>query len=343
MAQRRATRSVRPLGITAAALVGGVLAFTGPARAEPPQDPRSIVTLQVENDAVSTQKGTSDQYYTSGLRLGYVTPTTATPDFLASFGRSIWGDGVQRVSIDLGQSIFTPRNTQINPPDPRDHPYAGYLHVSGALIHDSDTARSVLGVSLGVIGPSALGREVQNGFHNLIGDTPNRGWSHQLQDEPAFEFLAERTWRIPVTSFRSLEVDALPSATVGLGSVRDYVQAGASIRIGQGLGSDFGAPRIRPGLSGSDPYTPTRPFAWYAFAGADAQGVARDEFLDGSAFRSHSPHVTKKPFVGEFQGGLALMFAGVRVTYTQTWQTESFYRQKAGLFSFGSLAAAVRF
>ena len=339
MVQRIAFGGASGLALGLAVAVFGAV----PVRAEPAQDPHGIVTVQVENDAVSTLKGTSDQYYTSGIRLGYVTGTTSVPSFLSTLGRSVWGDGVQRVSIDLGQSIFTPRNTQINPPDPRDRPYAGYLHASAALIHDTDRARSVLGASIGVIGPSALGREVQNGFHDLIGDPPNRGWSKQLKDEPAFQLLAERTWRIPVTRFGSVEVDTLPALTAGVGSVRDYVQAGASIRIGQGLDSDFGAPRIRPGLSGGDPYTPTRPFVWYAFAGMDGQAIARDEFLDGSAFRSNSPHVTKKSFVGEFQGGLAVMFAGVRVTYTQTWQTQSFNRQKAGLFSFGSLAASVRF
>lgn len=46
------------------------LAAAKPARAEPPQDPKGIFTLQIENDAVSTFRGTSDQNYTSGLRLG---------------------------------------------------------------------------------------------------------------------------------------------------------------------------------------------------------------------------------------------------------------------------------
>lgn len=324
-------------------VIAGLALAALPARAEPPQDPHGIFTFQAENDGASTLRGTSDQNYTSGLRLGYTTGTNAVPGFLQGVGRAVWGDGVQRISFDLSQSIFTPRDTQRNPPDPRDRPYAGYLRLSAALIHDSDNARSLLGMSLGVIGPAALGRQVQNGFHDIIGDTENRGWHSQLRDEPAIEFLAERTWRIPVARFGGLEVDTLPALTAGVGTVRDYVQAGASIRLGQGLGSDFGAPRIRPGLSGNDPYTPTRPFVWYVFAGADGQAIARDVFLDGSTFRSNSPHVTKKPFVGEFQAGLAMMLYGVRLSYTQTWQTTSFSGQKAGLFNFGSFAASVRF
>ena len=327
---------------TATGLAAALIA-TAPAHAEPPQDPSGIVTLQVENDAVSTLKGTSDQYYTSGLRLGYTSGTDAVPGFLSGIGRAVWGDGVQRISFDLSQSIFTPRNTQINPPNPRDRPYAGYLNATLGLVQDTDRSRSVLAVTLGVIGPSAAGRQVQNGFHDLIGDTPNRGWSSQLKDEPAFELLAERTWRLPVTQYRGVSSDVLPAVTAGVGTVRDYVQAGFTLRVGQGLDSDFGAPRIRPGLSGSDAYTPNRPFVWYAFAGADAQGVARDVFLDGSTFRSNSPSVSRKPLLGEFQLGLAAIYHGVRLSYTQVWQTESFNGQKGGLFSFGSLALSARF
>ena len=192
---------------------------------------------------MSTYKGTSDEYYTSGLRVGYTSGTNGVPGFLQRFDHAVWGDGVQRVSIDLSQSIFTPRNTQINPPDPRDRPYAGYLRLGGALIHDTDTARSLLGLSVGIIGPDSGARVVQNGFHSLIGDTPNRGWSSQLQDEPAFELLAERTWRLPVAQFSSLEVDTLPAVTAGVGTVRDYIQLGASIRLGAGVGAATSAPR----------------------------------------------------------------------------------------------------
>ena len=317
--------------------------LSAPALAEPPQDPHGIFTFQAENDAASTLAENSDRYYTSGLKLGYTTGTTGVPAFLSNFGRSVWGDGVQRISFDLSQSIFTPRNTQENPPNPRDRPYAGYLRLSGALIHDSDAARSVLGISLGVVGPSALARQVQNGFHDIIGDRETKGWSSQLKDEPAIELLAERTWRLPVTSVGPLEVDTLPALTMGVGTVRDYVQGGASVRVGQGLGSDFGVTRIRPGLSGNDPYTPTRPLAWYVFAGVDGQAIARDVFLDGSTFRSNSPHVSKLPYLGEVQAGLAVMLYGVRLSYTQVWQTQSFYGQKGGWFSFGSFAAGVRF
>lgn len=320
----------------------GALQWCAAAEAAPAPDPHGILTLQVENDAISTRRGTTDEYYTSGIRLGYTTGTDAVPWVLANLGRSVWGDGVQRISIDVSQSIFTPHNTQISPPDPRDRPYAAWLRASGQLLTDTDRSRSVLGLSLGVVGPAALGRQVQNGFHEFIGDPTNKGWAYQLKNEPAVQLLAERTYRLPVARFGGLEMDALPAVTLGLGTVRDYLLAGFALRLGQGLDSDYGVPRIRPGFTGGDAYTPTRPFAWYVFVGGDGQIVAHDIFLDGGTFRS-GPSVNKRILVGELQAGAAVMFGGVRITYTQVSQTPEFSRQRGGLFNFGSLSASVRF
>ena len=335
MTRRTAAAYTLPI---AAAMIG----LASSAGAMPQQDPDSIVTVQIENDAVSTLRGTSDQYYTAGQRLGYVSPPTAVPEFLETFGRDVWGDGVQRVSLNLSQSLFTPRNTQAYVALPEDRPYAGILALTGQLIHDTDTERTVLSVEAGAIGPIAQGKEVQNGFHSIIGDHGNNGWSHQLRDEFIGEITPERTWRIPVGHAGPVDFDALPSITVGVGNLRDYIMAGFVLRVGQGLDSDYGVSRIQPGISGTDAYTPTRPIAWYFFAGFDGQAVGHDITLNGNTLEG-GPHTSPKWDVGELELGAAIMFRGVRVTYSQTWQTQEFRTQKGGLFNFGSVAASVRF
>jgi hypothetical protein len=317
-------------------------AAASPARAQTPPDPDSIWTFQVENDAVSTLKGTSDQYYTSGLRVGWTSGADAI-DPIAAIGRDIWGAGVTRLSVDISQSIFTPRNTQISPPNPADRPYAADLLATIGLVHDSAGARDLVSVSLGVAGPSALGEELQNGFHSIIGDTQNRGWHYQLGDQPAVQILAQHTWRLPLADLGPVETDVLPAVTGSLGDIRDYLQLGAVLRIGQGLGSDFGAPRIEPGLNGTDAFTNVQPLSWYFFAGADGQAVGYDLALDGSTFRSHTPSVHRRWDVGELVAGAAVMWHGLRFSYTQTWQTQAFDGAKSGLFNFGSLAVSAKF
>jgi hypothetical protein len=305
-------------------------------------DPGSIWTISGENDSVSTIPGGSDKYYTSGLRLGWTSGTDTVPAFAASIATAVWGDGITRVSFDINQQIYTPSNTDITKPNPRDRPVAAILAGTFSILQDIGNTRSTLALTAGMIGPSALGRQVQNGFHELIGDRINKGWGSQLPDEPAVELLAERTWRYSLLGAGGIEADVLPSLTVGIGTVRDYAQTGFIFRIGQGLDSDFGVARIRPGISGGDAFTVKSGIPWYVFAGIDGQLVARDAFLDGSIWR-RSAHVQHNWLLGEMQAGFAIIWQGVRLSYTQTWQTNSFKGQKYGLFNFGSLTASVKF
>jgi hypothetical protein len=95
-------------------------------------------------------------------------------------------------------------------------------------------------------------------------------------------------------------------------------------------------------MTGGDAFTPTRPLAWYVFAGLDGRAVAHDITLDGNTFET-SPHVSRQPWVGEAELGLAVMYHGVRLTYTQVVQTEEFHGQHGGLHQVGSLALSARF
>ena len=344
MANRDFQRSRRRFSVL---LGAGVALATGAAQAEMPAgDPANIVTIQTENDVFVR----TDRNYTAGLRFGWMSPSVDSqgrnylPDALVNFGTSIWGEGRQRLSLDISNAIFTPKDTAALHPDPRDHPYAGVMLGSVFMLHDTTTARSIMGLSLGVLGPSAHAEDLQNGFHDLIGDQAAKGWNHQIKDMPIGQVFVGRTWRYGLTPNpgTGLELDVLPSVTAGAGSLRDYAQVGLQFRVGQGLQSDFGTTRIRPGLSGSDAYTPTRDFVWYFFIGADGQANGWDATLDGNPFRS-GPHVSRQPFVGEIEGGVALIYRGVRLTYTHVAQTQQFYRQRGGLFQFGSIAASVRF
>jgi lipid A 3-O-deacylase len=311
------------------------------AMAQPAADPQSIWTLQDENASISAGHPT-DRLYVNGLRLGWTSPTGAVPDFLADLGRTLWDSGQQRIGIDLAQQIYTPTGTEATVPNRFDRPYAGVLLGNFSLMSDSEDTRSVLTLSLGVVGPGSGAQQLQNGFHDLIGQSRTNGWDSQIQNTPVVELLHERTWRLPMGTIGNIETDALPSLTIGLGDLRDYLQTGVTFRFGQGLGSDFGVPRFRPGLSGGDAFTPTRPFAWYVFAGADGQAVAYDLLLQSHPFRG-GPHVSTVWDVAEMQGGFAVMAYGMRLTFAYVAQTQEFNGQTGGLHQFGSASLSIHF
>lgn len=317
-----------------------------PTEAPPTESPRAprggTWTLQAENDSISTTPGGSDKFYSNGLRLGWTSAPGDVPQFAADLARWVWGDGTTRISLNLTHQIYTPTDTERATPDPSDRPLAGYLAATFAILQDKADSRSVMALSVGTIGPSSLGRQVQNEFHKLLRIRINNGWDGQLPDEPQVQFLAERTWRMPLLQAAGLETDMLPSLTAGLGTVRDYVQAGIVLRLGQGLQRDFGVARIRPGVTGGDAFAPSQDLSWYVFAGVNGQAVARDVFLNGTLWRS-SPSVRHNWMVGGFEAGLAIIWRDVRISYTQTWETAAFKGQRGGLFNFGSLAVSMAF
>jgi lipid A 3-O-deacylase len=303
--------------------------------AVPPPDDGSIYTIRLENDVT----GDTDEYYSTGEQIGWTGPTGLVPDFIANAGHAVLGAGDQRLSIDISQSIFTPSDTQLNPPDPDDRPYAATLLLTGQLIQ------------VGVLGPDAGGEIVQNGFHSIIGDTSNKGWDYQLDNRPVLNFFVDRTYRLPLVNLVSLPflntapigIDVLPDATAFVGTEEIYGQVGATLRLGQGLQDDFGAGKIMPGTSGGDAYNPDPGFAWYVFTGVDGQAVAYNTLLSGNSFSDSGPSVDTTPIVGEFEVGAAILWHGVRITATQTWQSHEFSSQQGGWFDYGSVAVSARF
>jgi lipid A 3-O-deacylase len=333
---KSAVLAVIPL---AAVLLGPVAhAQTPPS---PLADPAGIITIEGDNDAFSIP-GT-DRYYTSGLRIGYVTPTGEVPGFLADFGHGIFGAGSQRLEFDLQQIIYTPVNTQLYDPDPHDRPYSGQIALHTTLIQDTGSTRSIAQVSIGIVGPAALGQSVQNGFHQIIGDTSNNGWNYQLHNEPTLDFLGGRTWRYDLASMDdgAITFQALPQVTAQVGMTEIYAQAGAIFRVGSGLDSDFGPAPIQPSLNGTDAYTPTQPIVWYVFGGGLGRIVAHDMLVQGNNFQS-SRGVPLTPLQGDLEVGGAIILYGVRVTATEVFETPEFHNA-APAFQYGAVTISSRF
>ena len=328
-----------PLALT------GLLAATPLAaqtvRVAPPPDPEGTFTATAENDLFG---GGTDRYYSNGVLFSYRSPSADLPGPIAWIDRQLdagFGLGRTRWGLSFGQNLYTPQDKYINPPNPRDRPYAAHLYTTLTLDRTTTATQTIAELQLGVIGPSALGEEVQNNYHRLINVRRLDGWDSQLKDELTVNVLLERRWRVATGSVLGLDTEVIPSAVATAGNAAIYAGVGGTARIGQGLDADWGPPRIRPAVAGSAFFQPSTPFGWYAFAGLDGRYVARDIFLDGNTFRS-SRSVSKRPFVGEARIGAAVFWRSTRIAYTQVVRSEEFYGQK-GTQTFGSLSASFRF
>lgn len=313
-----------------------------------------VWVFQLENDFF-TQLTNTDRHYSNGLRLSRVSAPGEVPGWLGAMAKvpSLFGPGgepdSQRWAVSVGHSIFTPDDTDAVALVPDDRPYAGWAYL-GFSVHsvyereDGAGRQDVFAVEAGIVGPSALGEQIQNAYHDLIDVELSFGWDNQLDDEPGLQFVFERKWRSPQASPDSrgrYEIDVIPHISASLGNVITDVGAGGLVRFGRNLQDDFGPPRIRPGLPGSETFDVNGKLDWYLFAGIEGRAVARNIFLDGNTWKdSHS--VDRRPFVADAQAGLAMLFRHTRVTYTHVFMSPEFNEQRQW-DQFGALTVSMNF
>jgi lipid A 3-O-deacylase len=311
-----------------------------------PDERRNIFTFQVENDFFNIV-GKSDRDYTNGVRIGWLSPALSDlPEGWARmltlptvFGEAPASSVTRRVGVSIGQNLYTPQDTETAQPIFNDRPYAAWLYMSVALQSTykridpatgaPDPVRlDTLQLDFGLVGPAAGGAFVQNNFHRLINDGPANGWANQLHNEPTLDLTFERRWRTGrgiLLDQPKLEYDLVPTVALAVGNVSTYASVGGLLRIGKDLHADFGPPRSRPALPGSEGFI-GEGFAWYLFFGVSGDAVARNMFLDGNT-DGNSIHVTHRPFIAEGTVGLALFFRGVRVSFTQVLRTPEFFER----------------
>ncbi len=335
-----------------------------------------VINLQVENDMF----GGSDRHYTHGQRLAFVSDTegpcvrenTAKVEGLFRSAGTWIEQKVEpvikkvnpdfmgfntKISISGGLNIFTPENIAEEDLIENDRPYAGWLYLGFGFISDSEekniewsflktifAKKATLDnfeVNIGIVGPWSFAEETQTEWHQLFGLQNPNGWNRQLKNEPGLVISYERKWRLVPELNSKIEYDFTPNLGVSLGNVYTNLVTGATLRIGQNLRTDYGPPRIRPGLQGSDFFQAPKGFSWYLFAGAEGRVVGRNIFLDGNTFTdSHS--VEKENLVGDLQTGIVLSYGNFRFGYTNIFRTKEFDLQQEE-DDFGSFNLSYRF
>lgn len=327
------------MGIAVALAALPAVAGTPPAR---PADPHGTYVFLLENDSFSGR----DRFYTSGFLFAWGSPSYNPPDWLAALtdrsGLLFPVGGTARWGLAFGQKKFTPEDTLARDPDPSDRPYAGWLY--GAVTLTSYTPREFgsLELQIGMVGPAALGEQVQNNTHDLLNIDRALGWDAQIKDEPGLNLVLNRQWRLnqPPGEGRP-KFGLVPSLAASLGNVQTYAAAGLMVRVGTELEADFGPPRARPVSAGSVFFQPAERWGWYGFVAVEGRAVARDITLDGNTWRD-SRSVEREPLVGDASLGFVVLFPRARLTFTYTLRSKEFETQREGS-QFGSLSAAFRF
>jgi hypothetical protein len=263
----------------------------------------------------------TDREYTSGVRgaLDFDGPLN-----LPGLGRlrkmicKADSPGCATHAFSIGQAIYTGDAVETSASH---RPNAGWLFLE---MSERDSAANVVQevrFAAGVVGPPALGEPMQKLFHSL-GPEYQRpvDWRRQIPFEPGFVARMSRT-----TTHGEFESSAWRGGfTSHIGGAVGTILTSATGGVGTNAGMQFGG---------------DSPRKWWPRLeiGAEVRGhfVARDEFLDGTFFRS-SEQVARNVFYDEERLSLGLRWSQIRIGYRAT-RTGRQYNGQPGPAEWSSL------
>lgn len=278
--------------------------------------------VQEENDKFTN--GNFDRYYTQGLRVACM------EDDLTHWS--------------FGQEINTPAAQEnLIPPDD-DLPYSALLYLARGkgFLFPAQQAMASIEAKIGVIGPLALGRQIQTAFHHLIGATTYRGWDSQMPNELAFSVEAEVRRRFYIDDPAVHHWDVIAHAGIELGNIRTGFITGAQIRFGL-LDDSWGHGFMRQSTGWVDPVGTGGPREawWWLFAGISAEVMPHAYMTDGTVF-SQSRSVESRPIILQGELGLSLRLASGSFSFAVAHRSREFEAQKS-THAFGSIRYAYIF
>ena len=318
--------------IYAALILAGLSApvHAAEAPAEPIDLRGSEIQIFIENDSF----GSSDQYYTNGFKIGGGVPAdkvgklfTRPPNALLD---AITDGASNNFGLFFGQNMYTPRNIAVATPQPNDRPWAAWLYVGAVAQSVKNDHLHTVEFDIGVVGPPALGRQVQTAWHQLVDAPEPQGWDNQIRTEPGILLTYLHKRRYGEIS----GVQLVPHIGASVGTVATFARAGALLRAGQNM-TGFGPDGIEPGGAmlkntrrQQDPGR-GQPYEWFVFAGADGRLIGHNTSLDGSLFRG-GPGVATRDYVYDLLTGLSIRIDTLRVSVTRIKRSEEFYTPMGG-------------
>ena len=166
------------------------------------------ITVITDNDNYDFEL--TDRYYSNGFIIQYNRMAKPTSNNVAK----------KILRFEAAHKVYNPYVNNKSLQDVlanMDRPYAGWLSAS-AGITQIKTNQSVVqyGVIVGIMGPGARGRQIQNGWHKLIGIYPTFGWEYQLNNEAGFNLSADYYHSLlKAAPSKNISLHTVTRATVG--------------------------------------------------------------------------------------------------------------------------------
>jgi lipid A 3-O-deacylase len=271
-----------------------------------------------------------DKYYTNGLFLNYrhlLRHHTA-----ASSEKKI-------LELEAGQKMYNAHSGNITEVSDVDRPFAAYLFAGGKLDwFFSDEQVIQAGLQLGVIGPQALGEELQKLIHHTFQFYRINGWEFQVTNE--FEVNASLQYLKLLTRSASSKTDLSFSGYVHAGTTFSGAGAGVVLRTGR-INALTESSFTNSRLSLPDKKLPGELFFYVQ---PMLNWVAYDGTIEGGLFRSFKGPTTFDvyPIVVSVQPGIQYAARRWTLDFSIVFDSRE-VKSTAKAHQYGSLGAFYRF
>lgn len=276
-----------------------------------------------DNDYFSAR----DRFYTQGVHIEFVHPVFRHNPVNILFPTF---RGVHtKYGIAIEHDAYTPTSIQSNFILYGDRPFAAALMLKSFAfaVNEGHNQKLSTALSLGVLGPAAGGREIQNYIHENTGNIIPQGWQYQVQNSPIINYqLNYERQLLSVKNYLLLNADGMIRA----GTLSDKLSAGTTLMLGY----------FDPPFSDAR----EKVFSLYAYDHPAINAIAYDATLQGGLFNDNSPYtiaakdISRLCFENRF--GVALAYKWLHVEYFQTYLTKEFATQR-GSHRWGGIQIAI--
>jgi len=256
---------------------------------------------QTDNDSYLLQG--SDRYYTDGFFM-YFRHALAVSDN-SNLQNKVLG-------FEFGQKIFNPQSGSIanlqGVDDPKlvDRPFAAYLYIGSTLnfLYNNESNLK-LSAQIGIVGPNAFGKQVQDFVHDNFGFYHPSGWEYQVANNAELNLSAEYNRLLARTN----GVDVSFASYVNIGNGFSGAGFGPLLRLGN-FNQLFNSVSTQSSAIKKSKTAALHEHELFFYYKPQINYVAYDATIQGGLFTSRSPNsqeitLDKEPFVFGNQLGVA--------------------------------------
>ncbi|ASU33320.1 lipid A deacylase LpxR family protein [Mucilaginibacter xinganensis] len=304
------------------------------------QSHRNEIGIQTDNDSYLGQG--SDRYYTDGIFIQFRRALTVKSGDSTRLLNKVLG-------LEIGQKIYNPQSGSVfykeaDQPELVDRPFAGYLYAGATLnFLYKDESNIKIGAQIGIIGPGAYGKQVQEYVHDNFGFYHPSGWEYQIKNEAQLNLSAEYNMLLARGSW----IDVSLTSYAHLGNGFTGAGVGPMLRMGA-FNQLFNSVSTQSTAIANSTVAPLHAHEIFFYYKPLFNYVAYDATIQGGLLNKHndpnSLEITrnKEPFIFSNQLGVAFTTGRFVIDAAAIFHTKE-VKEMVRSEQWGSVTAAYRF